>query len=84
MESLDKDPRSFAFLVANHISAMLSYWDKDGYCRFANDAYMEWFGKSNADMVNVHVKDFLGPLYEPNIPHLEAVLSGKVQTFERM
>ena len=71
--------------VANHISAMLAYWDKDLVCRFANDSYLSWFGESKEEMVNkMTLQELLGPtLYRQNLPYIEAVLKGKPQTFER-
>ncbi len=74
----------FAGLLADQISAMLAYWDKDLICRFANDAYVEWFGKTKEEMINqMHLRDLLGPLYERNLPYIKAALSGKRQLFER-
>lgn len=75
---------SLGIVVANHISAMLAYWDKNTVCRFANAAYLEWFGKSKEDMVDkMTIKELLGPLYEETVPYITAALNGKTQTFER-
>lgn len=75
---------SLACSVADHVSAMLAYWDKDQICRFANNAYLEWFGKTKEVMMNrISMKELLGPLYEKNLPHILAVLRGEPQTFER-
>jgi PAS domain S-box-containing protein len=71
--------------VPDHISAMLAYWDKDLICRFANAAYLEWFGKTPEEMIDkMTLDELLGPdLYEQNRPHVLAALQGKAQTFER-
>ncbi|MDF2448664.1 MAG: domain S-box protein [Bacteroidota bacterium] len=70
--------------VTDHISAMIAYWDKDTICRFANSAYVDWFGKKKEDMVNkMTIKELLGPLYEKNLPYISAALKGEAQTFER-
>jgi len=71
--------------VADHITAMLAYWDKNEVCQFANAAYINWFGKSREEMVNkITIKELLGPsLYEQNLPYITAALQGKEQTFER-
>jgi PAS domain S-box-containing protein len=70
--------------VANHITAMLAYWDRQLICRFANKSYTEWFGKSPEEIVDkMTIQELLGPLYEKNLPYIEAVLEGKPQVFER-
>jgi PAS domain S-box-containing protein len=83
-----QDPRdtqdSLAFWVTNHVSAMLAYWDKDLICRFANTAYLDWFGKRSEEMIDtITIKELLGPLYESNLPYINGALNGTVQTFER-
>lgn len=75
---------SLGLLVADHVSAMLAYWDNDLVCRFANAAYMDWFGKTREELVNkVTIKELLGPLYEKNLPYISGALKGHKQTFER-
>ena len=75
---------SIAVNVADHISAMLAYWDKDLTCRFANSAYMKWFGKTKDEMIDrITLIELLGPLFEKNWPYIEGVLKGEIQTFER-
>ncbi|AYL95168.1 PAS domain-containing protein [Mucilaginibacter celer] len=72
------------FEVADHTSAMLAYWDKNLVCRYANAAYIEWFGKSPADMIDkITLHQLLGPLFALNLPFITEVLKGKVQVFER-
>ncbi|EPR69578.1 PAS domain S-box protein [Cyclobacterium qasimii] len=69
--------------AANDIPARLAYWDKNEVCRFANAAYLEWFGKTQEDIVNkTSIKELLGPLYEKNLPSIREVLKGKSQHFE--
>lgn len=78
------DVNTLGLMVTDHITAMLAYWDKDTVCRFANSAYVEWFGKRKEDMVGkITIKELLGPLYEKNLPYITAALKGEVQTFER-
>lgn len=71
-------------LISDHITAMLAYWDKDLICRYANSAYVDWFGKTKEEMINnIRIDELLGPLYEKNLPYIKAVLLGKKQLFER-
>jgi PAS domain S-box-containing protein len=73
-----------ALTVADHVPAMLAYWDKDQICRFANKAYYEWFGKTAEQMIGkVTMEEFLGPLYKLNLPFIQGALNGKPQYFER-
>jgi len=70
--------------AANSISAKLAYWDKNQICRFANPAYLSWFGKKNDEMVNkMTLKELHGPLYKKNLPHIQSALKGKTQLFNR-
>jgi PAS domain S-box-containing protein len=63
---------------------MLAYWDKDLICRYANSAYLDWFGKTKEEMIdNMRIDELLGPLYEKNLPYINAVLLGEKQLFER-
>ncbi|BAU55069.1 PAS domain-containing protein [Mucilaginibacter gotjawali] len=76
---------ALGYNVASHSSAMLAYWDKDLICRFANDAYLEWFGISPDEMIDkISLKTVLGALYEQNLLHIKAALAGKMQIFERL
>ena len=77
------DPARLALRAINQISAMVAYWDSEQRCRFSNEAYQEWFGRSPAEMVGMHLRDLLGPLYELNRAHIEAALRGEPQQFER-
>ncbi len=70
-------------MLADRVPAMLGYWDRDCRCRYANQAYLRWFGRSPETLLGHHIKDLLGPLYEPNLPYIEGALSGVEQEFER-
>lgn len=85
METEKKDSSILGGKVADHITAMLAYWDKDLVCRFANSAYGDWFGRKKEEMVDkITIKELLGdPLFEKNLPFITAALKGEIQTFER-
>jgi len=81
---LEADLNHLGLLVADHIGAMLAYWDKDQICRFANQAYLEWFGKNRDEMIGkMTLQELLGSLYEQNLPYIKLALAGQEQTFER-
>jgi len=73
------------FDITDHISAVLAYWDKDLVCRYANAAYVEWFGRTQEEMVNkVTLAELLGPeIYMLNLPYIKGALAGNPQSFER-
>ena len=84
LQELKQSGNFFSDLVAEHIKAMVAYWDLDLVCRFANSAYLDWFGISREQMIDkMTLKDLLGPTYFQNIPYIEGALRGEAQTFER-
>jgi diguanylate cyclase (GGDEF)-like protein/PAS domain S-box-containing protein len=71
------------FTLVNHLDAMVAYWNINQTCVFANAAYAEWFGRDGSELVGVTMKSLLGPLYEKNLPYIEAAYAGQKQVFER-
>ncbi|HKJ37286.1 MAG TPA: GGDEF domain-containing protein [Anaerolineales bacterium] len=69
--------------VTNQVTAMLAYWNIDRVCLFANAAYRDWFGKSGSEVMGMTMQELLGPLYEQNLPYIEAAMKGERQVFER-
>ncbi len=70
--------------ILDAMPSMVGYWDKNLINRFANHAYLAWFGKQPADIPGKHIRDVLGnALYESNRPMIDAVLRGEPQSFER-
>ena len=70
--------------AVNVIDALIAYWGSDLKCRFANNAYQQWFGKSPSEMLGIPLDRLLGPLYEPSFPHIQGALNGESQVFERV
>lgn len=69
--------------MLNALPALVGYWDKDLRNRMANDAYIEFFGKTPQEMRGMHVREVLGEgLFEKNLPHIEAALAGEPQLFD--
>jgi PAS domain S-box-containing protein len=67
------------------LPALVSYWDSDMRNRAANGAFVEFFGSTPEQIRGRHVSEVLGPqLYAVNRPHIERVLAGEPQLFERM
>jgi PAS domain S-box-containing protein len=73
-----------AFRFTEHSDSMMAFWDKDLVCRFANSAYLIWFGYSPEELIDqVTLPQLLGPIYKDNLPYIANALKGKVQVFER-
>ncbi|MEP7295577.1 MAG: ATP-binding protein [Burkholderiales bacterium] len=72
-------------LLVDHVPSMLAYWDRDLRCRFANQAYVRWFGVDADRLVGTSIRDLLGPdLFAANEPYIRAALNGQPQEFERV
>ncbi|MCX7290061.1 MAG: PAS domain-containing protein, partial [Janthinobacterium sp.] len=74
----------FIRTVTDNLPGMVSYWGADLRCRFANNFYNEWFGRSSAELAGIHMSELLGQeLFDVYAPHVEGVLAGRPQSFER-
>jgi PAS domain S-box-containing protein len=83
--NLDPELSFHAWLAVNRIPSMLAYWDRGLICRFANAAYLKWFGVAPENLVGRSIRDLLGPrLFALNEPHILGALRGEEQTFERV
>jgi PAS domain S-box-containing protein len=69
--------------LANHIDAMLAFWDINEVCIYANRAYYNWFGLTQEQVIGLSLKELLGPIYQQNKTFIDAALSGEPQKFER-
>ncbi|WP_205743376.1 PAS domain-containing protein [Geobacter sp. FeAm09] len=74
----------FLRTLNDQLPGMVSYWTDELRCRFANRAYLEWFGKGPEEMMGIALQDLMGETefckYEPRI---RGVLRGEPQHFER-
>ncbi|MBS0411739.1 MAG: PAS domain-containing protein [Proteobacteria bacterium] len=67
-----------------HKPGMISFWDKDKRCQFANSRFIQSFGRTPQQMVGIHLSELLGAeLYARNLGHIEQALEGTPQAFER-
>jgi len=74
------DSERFIHTVADNQPGLLSYWDRDLRCRFANRACRAWFGRSEAQMDGIALHDLLPPDELAAVqPLLPAVLRGQPQ-----
>jgi PAS domain S-box-containing protein len=70
--------------MLNALPAMVGYWDRKMRNRMANDAYIDYFGRTPQEMRGMHIRDLLGPdLFAKNLPYIEGALAGEKQLFDR-
>jgi PAS domain S-box-containing protein len=71
--------------ILDALPSMIGYWSADLRNGFANHAYLDWFGVKPEALRGVHMRELLGErMFEANRPHIEAVLRGEPQQFERV
>jgi len=74
----------FIRTVTDALPSMIAYWDNQLRCRFANQPYVEWFGKHPSKMLGMPMLELLGErLFALNQPYIQAALRGEHQEFER-
>jgi two-component system, sensor histidine kinase and response regulator len=74
----------FLMAITDNIPGMIGYWDAGMRCRFANKAYLEWFGRSPQDLLGHSMLDLMGEkLFALNEHYIRGALRGEPQTFER-
>lgn len=79
-----KSARADLAVVLDSISGTVAYWDRHHINRFANEAYVEWYGRTGASLRGRHLRDLIGDeVYAQNLPYLERALRGERQRFER-
>jgi len=84
MQSSLRHSKSLINAIIDHIPGLIGYWSNDLRSVFANKEYEKWFGKTQEQMRDIHLRDLLGDeLFKSNEPHIRAALNGEVQEFER-
>jgi len=69
--------------ITDNVPALVSYVDKDGYYRFVNKQYKEWFGIPKKEMLGKHYTRVLGKAAQKRIKdHIKKALSGKQVSYE--
>jgi diguanylate cyclase (GGDEF)-like protein/PAS domain S-box-containing protein len=70
--------------MLDSVPARISYWNRELLNEFANSGYEEWFGFTPEQMLGRHFRDVIGEdRYQANQSHIDAVLRGEPQLFER-
>ncbi len=70
--------------LTDNIPGMVGYWTAQLRCKFANRAYLEWFGRSDEVLIGLPMREVLGEeLFAKNSGYVTAALAGTAQRFER-
>ncbi|MBC3880230.1 PAS domain S-box protein [Undibacterium sp. LX40W] len=68
----------------DNIPALVAYWDSSLKNKFANSAYLKWFGQSPESMNGKHIREVIGEERYLSISDaLRSVLEGNIEIFER-
>jgi PAS domain S-box-containing protein len=76
--------------IADNLPAMIAYWDRDGICRFANQAHFNRLGLTPEQLVGKSLDEVFGPaladkphLLESRRDRITAALRGERQLFDQ-
>ena len=70
-------------MITNNVPALVSYVDRDGYYRFVNKKYEEWFELASTEIIGKHYSQVLGDdTYKLIKKQVDKVLSGGEVTYE--
>ncbi|MEY3288344.1 MAG: hypothetical protein RLZZ419_586 [Pseudomonadota bacterium] len=76
--------RDKLYFILNNTPVLIGYWDNQLKNLFSNPAYACWFDKTPEQIKNQHIKQVLGKqLYTENLAHINAVMHGEPQKFNR-
>jgi two-component system cell cycle sensor histidine kinase/response regulator CckA len=83
-QTQQRESEHFLLEAVDRFPGMLAYWTRDLRCPIANPAYVQWFGRTQEQLHNMHYQEWLGKsLFQNNQEPLAAVLRGEDQQFER-
>lgn len=74
----------FLRTLSECLPGLVSYWGRDLRCHFANKNYEQWTGLPMSKLRGIHMRKLLGEaLYANDQIHVQGVLGGETQRFER-
>jgi len=79
-----REREAFMRLITNNVPALIIYVDREVRLRFVNKVGESWYGQSQEQLIGRQMLDILGPAtYESLRLHVECVLTGEAQHFDR-
>lgn len=80
---LRPDGSDYVRSTSDAIPALISFFDAAHICRYANDHHTLWYGRAPADLLGLHMRDFLGEqAYQQRRAYLDRVAAGEQVAFE--
>ena len=75
----------FVRTIADNQPCLLAYWDDESRCRFANRAFLDWFGLPEAQIIGARYDEIMPAANVGNNAALiAAALRGEPQQFQRL
>jgi len=79
-----KEADSLLRIIADNSPGRIVYWDREMRCRFANQTFYQWFGKTPEQVLGRSAEEIFGPERKrQQQERISAALSGEAQIFER-
>lgn len=70
--------------IANSVPSLISQWDENLICEFANDSYASWFGLNASDIPGMSMREVIGDAYfESRREMFEKALTGIRLDYEK-
>lgn len=68
--------------TADAVPALISFFDADHVCRFANDHHIQWYDREPSTIIGNHMRDLLGDeIYQARQGYLSQVARGENVSF---
>lgn len=79
----DGEPLPDLTTLLDNLPAPVSYWDRDMRNRYANRAYLDWFGTTAQQLCGQSIRQAIGEArYRLNLPHIQGALRGERRVVE--
>ncbi|MEO7908863.1 MAG: PAS domain-containing protein, partial [Roseiflexaceae bacterium] len=83
VEEALRESRALLQLVADVVPVLIAYVDTEQCYRFVNRKYLEWFGRSEEEIIGRQMRElFGGQLFTAIERYVDAALAGEQVTFE--
>ncbi|WP_051447569.1 PAS domain-containing sensor histidine kinase [Rhizobium leguminosarum] len=71
--------------MVDTVPAIMSYFDANLICRFANEYHFGWYGRSPSTMIGLHLRDIIGETdFANRMQYIERAFRGESSSFETL